>query len=286
MRVKLPHLEQRKLRLGIMARLPKIRPKFRNPPLAEQAVTISFDPIQGFDLCDFGLFWGRIRDEFPVTETAPPIETATERFDDSVMVETGFSFSPIMLPRAFYRSNLGDLVQLQHDRLTFNWVKTDGRSYPHFEQTLDSFKGLFERLEAHILDRGLAKPNLKQAEVTNLNIIDIQDFNNGFADIHEIFRVDPLNMEADFLVNETYTRTRQHRIVAPDGQAIGRLHTVINPVINPFEGKKAYKFELTVRSTPNLSCFEDVECFFEDARSAINAAFLATVQPSMKKKWE
>lgn len=269
-----------------MASLPKIRPKFRNPPLAEQAVTISFDPIQGFDLCDFGLFWGRIREEFPRTETAPPIETSIERFDEKVVVETGFSFSPIMLPRAFYRSIVGDLVQLQHDRLTFNWVKSEGRSYPHFEDTLARFKQLFESFNEHVLDRGLPLPQIRQAEVTNLNLIEIQEFNDSFSSIHEVFRVDPLDMEANFLVNETYTRTRQHRIVAADGQAIGRLHSVINPVINPFEAKKAFKFELTARSAPILNNIDDVESFFEDARSAINAAFLATVQPRMKEKWE
>lgn len=268
-----------------MPNLPTIRPKFRNPPLAEQAVTVSFDPIQGFDLCDFGLFWGKIRDTFPVCETAPRIETAVENFGDGVDVETGISFMPVLLPRAFYRGEAGDLVQLQNDRFTFNWVKTEGRDYPHFDETFRQFAELYTAFSEYVVDRGFVAPRIIQAELTNLNIIESAEFGDDFSKIGDVFRVDPLDMNAPFLVNETYTRTRQHRMVKADGAAIGRLHSVISPVFNPFLRKKAYKFELTARSGPNLDTINDVEDFYSDARSAINAAFLATVQPYMRQKW-
>lgn len=279
------HMNDSQMYRETMPNLPTIRPKFCNPPLVEQAVTVSFDPIQGFNLCDFGLFWAKIRDKFSVSETAPRIETAVENFSDGEDVDIGISFMPLLLPRAFYRDEAGDIVQLQNDRFTFNWVKIEGRDYPHFDETFRHFVELFATFLEYVAERDFIAPNITQAELTNLNIIEGAEFGDDFAKIGEIFRVDPLDMSASFLVNETYTRTRQHRMVKADGTAIGRLHSVISPVFNPVLRKKAYKFELTARSAQNLNSMIGVEDFYADARSAINAAFLATVQPSMRQKW-
>ena len=265
--------------------LPVVHPKFQEPPLVEQAIVVAFDAIQGFDLSDYGLFWNEIRADFPQTETASRLETAVENLGQDMLFETGITFMPMSMPRAFYRNFTGGLVQLQNDRLGYNWVKADGIEYPHFEATRAKFNELFDKFVRYCRDRGLPELKLRQCEVTNLNIIPVRDFGESFADIGKAFVVDPLNMKVPFLVNETYTRARQHLIIDSESQPIGRLHSVITPVFNPVENLAAFKFELTARSGPTLNTIEKSNEFLACARSAINAAFLATTTADMRAKW-
>jgi uncharacterized protein (TIGR04255 family) len=268
-----------------MSVVPVVHPKFGEPPLVEQAIVVAFDAIQGFDLSDYGLFWNEIRREFPQPDTAARLETAVESFGQNMVLETGITFMPMAMPRAFYRNEAGGLVQLQNDRIGYNWVKNDGNEYPHFEATRAKFNELFGKFASYCRSRNLPELKLRQCEVTNLNIIPVNDFGDSFADIEKAFVVDSLDMKVPFLVNETYTRTRQHRIIDSNSDPIGRLHSVIQPVFNPVESISAFKFELTARSGPTLDTIEKCNEFLGTARSAINAAFLATTTSAMRAKW-
>jgi uncharacterized protein (TIGR04255 family) len=265
--------------------VPVVHPKFNEPPLVEQAIVVAFDAVQGFELSDYGLFWREIREDFPLTETASRLETAVESFDQNMMLETSITFMPMAMPRAFYRNSTGGLVQLQNDRLGYNWVKNDANEYPHFESTRATFNELFEKLVSYCRTRDLPELKIRQCEVTNLNIIPVKDFGDSFADIGKAFVVDPLDMKVPFLINETYTRARQHRIVDDSHQAIGRLHSVITPVFDPVKSIAAFKFELTARSGPTLDTIKKANAFLDSARSALNAAFLATTTSKMRSKW-
>ena len=45
-----------------------IRPEFDDPPVIEQAITLMFEPIEGFNIGDIGRFWDRVRPDFPVCQ--------------------------------------------------------------------------------------------------------------------------------------------------------------------------------------------------------------------------
>lgn len=263
-----------------------IRLEFERPPIIEQAICIIFEPLPGFSIIDYGLFWNALSAEFPHVRAALPIDTTTEHFDDQQRGNLHIRLSQeISLPRAMYGNDAGELVQLQADRFLFNWAKTEGSEYPRSERLMERFGELFGRFQAYAESRCLGDIAIRQAELTNLNVLPISEFGTSFADIGEALNVDPLDLGVPFLKAETYIRNRVHRIVDEDGKPLGRLHTVIEPVRNSADNSIAYKLEFTARSAPGLGSIEAAKRFYGIARNAINGAFGATVTEKMRKKW-
>lgn len=73
--------------------------------------------------------------------------------------------------------------------------------------------------------------------------------------------------------------------MGPEGLPIGRLHTVLAPVISNVDNSQGFRYELTARSAPNIRTVGDADQFFGMARDVINGAFLASVTDAMKAKW-
>jgi hypothetical protein len=84
---------------------------------------------------------------------------------------------------------------------------------------------------------------------------------------------------------ETYVRNRQHAILDNAGEPMGRLHSVITPVVDQ-SGRKHFQFQLTARSSPTIHEVGDARAFFERAHEMINGAFVNSVTPEMLKQWE
>lgn len=263
-----------------------IRPEYERPPLVEQAIGVAFQPINGFTIVHFGLFWSEIAEAFPYVTNEPPLTNATETFDELRQQRVSFDFlSAPPMPRAMFRSGKGELVQLQTDRFAFNWAKEGGGDYPHSEAVMASFKEIYGGFAAFVDRRGLGPIDLTQCEITNVNVIPVTDFGAGYEDMTKAFIVDALDLGLPFLKPETYVRQRQHRIVHEDGSPIGRLHTVISPVVSQEDNSKAFRLELTARSAPGLRTIEDAYWFFGVARNAINGAFQAISTPEMRNRW-
>ena len=264
-----------------------IRPNFDRPPLVEQAIVAVFEPIEGFTIVDYGLFWSEVQADFPIVDTTDPVSEQIEWFDQIRTPDPTLQLlARLPLPRAMFRDAAGgELIQLQPGRFGFNWSKVENDHYPRSEVVMNRFQALFSRFQAYVSSRGLGAVRLRQCELTNLNIIPVKDFGKGYEDITNAIKVDPLDLGVSFLRAETFTRSRQHRILAEDGSPVGRLHTAIAPVISTQDGEKAFRLEFTARSAPNVVSDEAMKNFFAIARSAINSAFCATVTDNMKQLW-
>jgi len=262
-----------------------IRPKFERPPLIEQAITVVFDEMAGFSIGDFGLFWNLVRSEFPACDQAPPLAAQIEQLGELPVLPELRLVVGETLPRCLYRNpDNGEVVQVQNDRFTFNWAKLGDTPYPHSEGTIGRFTEMFNRFEAYVKGRGLGVPNLRQCEITNVNIVPVSDFGAGFEDAPRAFNLPNLKPEGEILVNETYTQITQHLIVQ-NGNNKGRLHVSQQPVISAADQSKAIKLELTARSGRGNGDLAEALAFFDIARSAINAAFLAYTTRDMWAHW-
>tara|TARA_R110001606_G_C15377539_1_gene650096 strand:- start:1571 stop:2389 length:819 start_codon:yes stop_codon:yes gene_type:complete len=268
-----------------MSELPQVRPNFTDPPLIEQAIVVAFDPIDGFDINHYGLFSEKIASEFSSNGSTPRMENPIEHFNEMMATAPMFKINAFELPRAIYGNATGETIQIQDNRFGFNWSKNSDEPYPRFETTYERFKELYHIFESFCSDCGLKIPDIKQCELTNLNIVPVSDFGHDFNDMGNAFAIDPLALNDKLLIPETYVRTRQHRIINNVADPIGRLHTVIQPVIKNDDKSKAFRFELTARSAPVLGGLSEAKAFFDIARSAINAAFLGTTTDAMRRKW-
>ena len=264
----------------------KVRPKFERPPLIEQAITVIFDELSDFSLGDFGLYWAQIRDAFPHSEAQPLIESRIEDFGEFRPREMTFRIIPAeTLPRCTYRSEDGsELVQVQQDRFTFNWSGSPDRAYPHSEATVARFAELFRGFLAYLERRAIATPAIRQCEIINVNIVPVADIGGTYADAPAFFNIPTADVLADFLPAESYAVNTQRRILR-EGEPIGRLYSALSPVIRSDDGVQAYRLEITARGAPLGTTLEGVLAFFDIARSAINAAFMAATTPAARLFW-
>jgi uncharacterized protein (TIGR04255 family) len=262
------------------------RPHFRRPPIVEQAITLNFERIRDFDIVDPGLFYNEVREQFPVAETGARFQMSVELFEGRE-THSSLSVTPgLVLPRAIFRNlDSGELIQVQDDCFVFNWVRpsTDAQ-YPRFERTSSRLWELFDRWVAFIRSRHGSDVILRQCEMTNVNVIPVSDFGRDFDDMGRAFIVDPFAWTVEGLVAETYVRRRVHRIVDERGEPLGRLHSVITPAFSE-ANEKTFHLELTARSAPGISTYDDAKAFIDRAHTMINGAFLASITPEMRALW-
>src|SRR5205085_2263174 len=111
-----------------------IRLNFERPPLIEQAISLVFEPIAGFGIVEYGLFWNEVAAEFPEVSTDAPVDAPVESFGDIRPGSVSFQLLPAPpLPRAMFRNSQGELIQLQSSRFGFNWAKQGDAPYPRSE---------------------------------------------------------------------------------------------------------------------------------------------------------
>jgi uncharacterized protein (TIGR04255 family) len=95
----------------------------------------------------FGLFWQRVKDEFPNTEEHPALTPVLEQAGEPVPQAVQLRFEtqePLPLPR-FWLLNSGgaEMMQIQNDRFIKNWRKGAANAeYPHYTPVI---KPAFER---------------------------------------------------------------------------------------------------------------------------------------------
>lgn len=264
-----------------------VRPKFSDPPLIERAITISFEPIENFAIGHYGLFWQDILADFPVSETQPLVTNEKERFSGPQAVTHMIQLLPQdTLPRAFYRNaDRGELIQLQPDRFSFNWIKAgDHDEYPHSEATVDQFVKLLDRFEAFLAQHGLGPIVAIQCEITNVNVIPVSDFGGSFA-MPGAIKIPPAFSDEPFLRPESAMLATRHLIVADDGSPVGRVHMHAQPSLRVSDGEEVYRLDITARGAPLAPERGGVLAFLEVAVSAVNAVFLATVTEDARKVW-
>lgn len=267
---------------------PITRPHFENPPLIEQAITVAFKAIEGFTLGDFGLFWRHIENEFPTCESQPVLPHSIEKFGTPANQRVGLRLMEAgFLPRCFYKSEDGrELVQVQNNRFTFNWIKVDEAEYPRSDVLVPRFADLYGKFSQFLTEeRGYAVPDIVQCELTNVNIVPVGDFGDSLVDAPAAF---PLLPPSDLLKGvevESYSYANHYVIQATDGEPIGRLHAQLEPALSIEDEEQVYKLELTARGRPDSSDLEGALRFLALGRDVINSAFMALTTKDVQTRW-
>ena len=121
-----------------MAEDPPILLQYENPPIVEVVCGILFDEMLELDLLLVGAYWRSRKDKFPEREIQPGISPF------GIQVQQGLP--PL---RAWLIS--GDksfVLQIQRDRLYFNWRARGQKEYPRFSKN----NGVLERTLQEITD--------------------------------------------------------------------------------------------------------------------------------------
>lgn len=253
----------------------------------ERAVTVVFEKID-LTLGDYGLFWSEILSDFPLSQAASPVASELEQFEGFRPIQRKVELlDASTLPRALFRNeSKGELIQIQSDRFSFNWIKTgDDHEYPHSEAVFDAFFQFFERFVAYAQRRGLGNIVPLQCEITNVNVVKVSDVGNTFADVATVIKLPELSSREPQLELESQMMGAKHIIVGDNGKPIGRVHSVAQPSLRADTQELVYRFDITARGAPMGAGIEGIKGFFNEAVSAINGVFLAIVTHAGRQFW-
>lgn len=243
-----------------------------------------FGTLQPIKLAHMGLFWDKVRDEFPRTEDAPPLLPAIERY------ETTPSLTTVPFPlgsRIWLLSSSGDaLLQIQPDRFLFNRKRpgTDaaGPPYPGFEEVAQRFEDYLRRFTQFLAAEGLGAPAYRQFELAYINRM-IPPADQGSSE-HEMF------------VDHARSPAKDRFLPTPDsfvwstsypfpGQA-GRLHIVAKTVLAPQGMRQFVQLEMIARGMlPGNQTEQSRISWFEMAHEWIVKGFADVTSPLLHDHW-
>ncbi len=148
------------------------RPLFERPPVVEVACGVQFEGLIEWRTTHYGQFWTTIKDQFPETEDHPPLPRVRPTLTPTPPFQPEWSPLP-PLRRVFFIKPPGNfLIQLQQNRLFYNWRKVaDSDDYPRFEAPLAGFRSAWAQFNHFTSEAGLPTPAPEIWELTYINHI-------------------------------------------------------------------------------------------------------------------
>ncbi len=165
---------------------------FKNPPINEVVVSTYFNPsLSGLRSEHIGLFWGKIKQDFPIVSQQPPVGITLDVNPEE----------PFPMPRYWLISeNDINLIQIQKNAFMFNW-RHRNEEYPRFHRdikpTFDKYYGLFNgfiQTETNIEDL-----TIDLCELTYVNTVEKCEEWTGIMDTKKIIpSLSILNVDARY----------------------------------------------------------------------------------------
>jgi uncharacterized protein (TIGR04255 family) len=255
--------------------------KFKNPPISELVIGVYFGrDLPSFGVEHIGLFWARIRDEFPTVSQQPIVTPPGSGV--SLMIE--FTSEQFPMPRFWFEAADGvTLIQVQKDAFLFNWRKRDA-SYPHFETVKAGFDKYLSIFLEFLARDVLTAPDFRIAELTYINALFQNEYWSGPRDTAAVlpfFRL-PVVDDGEALPPDFHQVSTQR--LAPD---LTLSTTVRSARATKDATKPALVFELRAVGTLNEATRVDLDRWFDRAHDTTGACFLSMTSPDIQKRyWE
>jgi uncharacterized protein (TIGR04255 family) len=231
-----------------------------------------------------GLLWERFYDEFPSLQELPTIDTPEEDFGPgqsrTITVQL---MGPAPVPRHWFLSRDNTrVIQVQADRFILNWRQMrTGESYPHYESLRREFEQHYVTFAEFLASRGLGTATIRQAEVTYVNriVVNQPDYSKGLSGVLRNWQP-KYGPEAPFLSDADDIRLVERHIVRDSEGPYARLYISAEPA-----GAQAL-VNLTMRGRPRGGT--DLRAalgFFDIGRDRIVRGFTAVTTERMHALW-
>jgi uncharacterized protein (TIGR04255 family) len=146
---------------------------FRAPPITETAISVQFKPLRQMSNGHLGLFWERVRDAFPISSDAVPIEPKVERFGPDIqrvrLPHLRVGMAPAASRLRMESPDQHSMLQIQNGRLVFNWMRLADGEYPRWAVVRPRFDSALRELESLVADEKLGAIEPDQWEVVYVN---------------------------------------------------------------------------------------------------------------------
>jgi uncharacterized protein (TIGR04255 family) len=267
-----------------------VLPDYSDPPVIEVALSVQFDPIPGFGVPQIGVLWQRFRNNFPIAEEYPPIAHATEEFGVRLGPRITLNaevLSQFPTPRVWFLNAAGsELVQIQTDRLIFNWRRmADNEEYPRYVHVRSKFDDAVRELRAFLSEEGLPDIQPDQCEVTYVN-----HFRSGTTWEHHgqadrVVTVWNGRPRGDLLQVPEDVRFAMRYIISEHDSVLGRLHVAFEPAYRLVDNEPMLLLTLIARGAPVGDGLSGVGRFLDIGHEWIVRGFTSLTTAEMHRIW-
>ena len=241
---------------------------FENPPINEVVVSIYFTPqLSDFRNEHIGLFWQKIKNEFPVARQQPAIPTSAAIGPD-VNADELFP-----MPRYWFIADDDiNLIQIQKNAFMFNWRRRDD-VYPRFHRNIkpafDKYYGLFSELIRTEIQN--EEPAIDLCELTYINAVERCEFWDGPEDTEKIIPSFPLlSPGIEVSGHPEFNCNYGYRIETDMQLSIG----IRSGVMAQQADTPVMIFEIRARGRLGQAAKSEADAWFERAHDAIAQCFV------------
>jgi len=262
-------------------------PKYLEPPVVETVLALEFAPIENWGIPHFGLFWQRIRNEFPRFQVQPPLESQIESFHLPQSPPTaGLRLMSTPEVRCwFVDSDDKTLIQVQNNRFIYNWRKRgEEHAYPHYDENI---RPRFERVWRLFREFVEAQPELGaveivQCEVTYVNQLEAGKGWDSADDVKDVFRCWSGSTGGFLPAPETVGFNVRYRM--PNDR--GRLHIAMTPAVRNLDGVEILQLTLTARGRPDSGTTDSAIHWLDVGREWVVRGFTDITSEKMHTLWQ
>jgi uncharacterized protein (TIGR04255 family) len=252
-----------------------VKIKFKNPPINELIIGAYFNPpLIELRAEHIGLFWDKIRDQFPKISQQSPIVGQGEATDELLSAGSDEIYP---LPRFwFVQDDESMLLQLQRNAFLLNWRKRE-KVYPHFEsikQDFDRLYGLFSDFVDQQLKISLI---VEMRELTYTNLVKAGPHWSGPDDIPSIipsFRAPGVGNKsplAAVLQTTTWEIAKDMRL-AVKIQSGTEIKTQLSVLL----------FELSAKGSPAAETKTEIDRWYDRAHECTGKAFISMTSDKIR----
>jgi uncharacterized protein (TIGR04255 family) len=260
-------------------------PRFDHPPVIETFLGVQFNPIAGWDIPFFGLFWETIRDRYPRFKVVPPIGTPHEDQEQPMRSNMSIAVSMAPLPARlwFFNASETQLIQVQANRFIFNWKRgLVDASYPHYESLRPSFETEWLHFQDFVERSGLGRIDIKKCEISYINHVELGASWGGFGELESLLTVWAAKPAASALPPPEVINLGI-RYQLPSGR--GRMEVSAEPAIRNEDNKDVMQLTILARGNPESSDLTDVLDWFDFSHSQVKRAFIELTTTQMHSVW-
>lgn len=263
-------------------------PKYDEPPVVETVLGVQFAPLPGFSAAHAGWFWRTyLGDDWPTVSEAAPLVEAYERFGGErqwrpkgVMQISGERQPPRL---QFVSRDDERMVQLQGDRLHYNWRKRE-EGYPSYQQLLPVFLSTLKDYITFCEDANLGKILPNQWEITYVNHIPQGELWESGTDWSKLFPGFYRPAQGIAQLHFENGGANWHFVI---GDNLGRLHIQLeHGRLGAPTASEAILLTLTARGPVDLDKGQELGRGLDFGHASIVRAFTEMTAPNAHKVWE
>jgi uncharacterized protein (TIGR04255 family) len=265
-------------------------PKYHNPPVIEVVCCIYFNQMPAFQAAHLGSFWKRISKEYPVSQTQPELPPlASSNFGFGQIIFGGI-MGAVMggapFPRAWFISeDSRHLVQVQADRLVFNWrANPDNANYPSFRAVIRRFKAVFKKFSTFVASSNLGEVNISALELIYVNHIDRAHGFNGVSELSNLIKDFSFHADGDRVLETIKALSVSSKFELPDND--GELNISMQPSQNAITGDQLVRLDLLARRFGTVANIDEAWNWFDIAHAWIVHGFTDLTTPAAHQIWE